>query len=473
MTMLRPLFPRPARVSACLGMLLILFFGLAGCRDNVDPSPAKMRAHTLTQADKAGQNIVISVVWRPHLGAFLEGAIMASEEINARGGVNGRLLQLNFLDETPFVETHAVARSDDEGRYRNALQTAGVRIAKTVLADPNTAVVIGHSHVSSIMPAALTYAQHGLLFLSGFTSDPWVNWSGGNLYYQMLPRDEVMAAHMSEKVRELRWDRVYVVYEATRQNEHNVEMLKNDFSKKNIRIAGAVAVRYHDEGSELDLSSFEAAATAIQKPGVDAIILLASPEFAQQLISYARSLNILKPIIGTPELDSADFRKGIGKAGEGLRIVNLRRHGFLYDKFSRRFQARFPDVDVDVPAIVGYDSVRLYAQAVAAASSSLPITVSHSLRYDLPTWYGILGTYNFRDRVAEGINFYFERLEETPEGMQFVLDQVMASQTSIETAAAPSSVPAAEHASSHAPAVTAPATPPADLPATKSAQDKQ
>jgi ABC-type branched-subunit amino acid transport system substrate-binding protein len=268
------------------------------------------------------------------------------------------------------------------------------------------------------MSAMLAYEDNGILFLGGGTTEPIVKWSAKNLYFQLLPRDEVMTKAMAEKIGTHKWDRIYFVYESTRHNEQIVELLKNDFSDAGIQVAGAIAVLpgLHEDEDATGSIRMETALSALQDSSVDAIVLVTGPELGAKVIKYARSLTILKPFIGVSSLDAPSFKEGVTDEGMGTRIVSLRNQGYQYEKFSKKFQARFPEIKLDVPAAIAYDSVRLYAQAVASAKSIDPYLVSHALSYDLPYWYGLLGTYAFEDGITTGLNYYLQKLDRDKKG---------------------------------------------------------
>jgi branched-chain amino acid transport system substrate-binding protein len=396
--------------SFVLLLSLALLAGLAGCGAPTSAEAIAARKKTAALNYAAGKEIVLTVVWNEAKGAFLSGAILAAEELNAEGGVEGRRIRLEFVDESVFLKNKGVKRTAAEGRYRNALQEAGRRIAHTVIANPDTMAVIGHSDSAATMAAMLAYEDNGILFLAGGTTQPIIKWSAKNLYFQLLPHDEVMAKAMAEKIHARKWDRVYFVYEVHRHNEQIIELIKNDFSDVGIQVAGSIAILPMVENDPESNLRMENALNVLQDKSVDAVVLVTSPELGAKVIDYARSLTILKPFIGVSALDAPSFRDAVGEAGIGTRIVSLRNEDYQFDQFAQKFKARFSEVELDTPAAIGYDSVRLYAQAVASAQSTDPYLVSHSLSYDMPYWYGLLGTYSFVDGVATGLNFYIQRL---------------------------------------------------------------
>lgn len=406
-------------------LCLLALLTLAACSE--DPQALRdQRAALLRQTYKAGDDIHLGVVWSGGAeSGFQAGAMLAAEELNAEGGIGGRRIVLKAVDETPFLARANIDRSQAEGRYRNAMQEAGTAMARAVLEDPRIGAVIGHSDTGQTTLSALSiYDAQGVLLLSAGTSDERVKWMGSELYFQLLPSDKLLVKKLVEEIGERRWDSVHLVYASNQHNEQVAELLKSELANHKISLAGSTAlvgdvVQSHGAPRRLQNSLSE-----LREGAIDAVLLLAPPEMGAQVMRYARSLGIAQPFIGTMSLDASDFAKHVREVGEDTLIASLYRdNGYLARRFAERFNARFPTREADKWAALGYDSVRLYAQAVACAETTDPVVVAHSLHFKLPLWFGLLGQYAFHPGAGEnvGMGFHTKILRRQADGsLRFV-----------------------------------------------------
>jgi hypothetical protein len=106
----------------------------------------------------------------------------------------------------------------------------------------------------------------------------------------------------------------------------------------------------------------------------------------------------------------------VGDHGIGTRTTTLdRANDYQVMRFKQKFINRFhvnysEEKKVDVSAMMGYDSVRLFAQGVASANTQVPIRVSEALNYRLPIWFSLLGSYSFTDGESTHIDYSIQQL---------------------------------------------------------------
>lgn len=410
--------------AACPALwLLVICAGLTAC------SPPSTEDTRIARHDLAEKNyqeskpISLAAVWNKANGEFFSGAQLAAEEINAEGGVEGRLVQLDFIDEAPFLQHKSVERSRAEGRYRNARQEAGVNIARAVVANPNVTAVIGHTNASeTTFSAMLTYQDNGILFLSGGTADSRIMWSGKDLFFQLRPQDAVLAKKMATEMKKRRWDAVYFVYEDTGHNEQLTELLKAECANSGIKFAGSLAVMPGLDNDSAGSRRIQNSIADLRDEDVNAIVLITSPALGAEIIRRSRTLGVLQPFIGTGVLESHAFVRKVGDSGVDTLITSLyHSKSYLVRRFAERFKKRFPNAVVDEAALIGYDSVRLYAEGVASADATDPYLVANALHYKLPIWYGLLGAYSFKDAYTINLKYSIRQLVRNKNGsLEFI-----------------------------------------------------
>lgn len=400
----------------------LLALGLSACGENEAANDRMERRQLIIQNYKDNKPIELAVVWSKQNSAFLAGAVLAAEEVNAEGGIAGRRLDLQFTDEAPFVNNRDTARANAAGRYRNSLAEAGSDIAKQVLANPNVTAVIGHQNAEATMSSMLAYQNAGILMLAGNATDSRIMWSSSSLYFQLRPKDEVLVAKIASELVKRNWRNGYLVYESTRHNEHVVELLTTEFAKAGVRLVGTVAVMSNGQKSGGGSRRLQNELAELGTGSADAIVLMASPQVGAQVIKQGRALGVLQPFIGAAGLETTLFARDVGEAGADMLVASLyRSDSYQIKRFAERLLKRFPDGVLNESASMGYDSVRLYAEAVASAGTTDPYVVAHALQYKLPLWYGLMGSYVFKDGNNTSLKYYMRRLNMEKNGrLRFV-----------------------------------------------------
>ena len=299
---------------------------------------------------------------------------------------------------------------------------AGTQIAKAVLSNPNVLAVVGHMDERATLSAMLAYQKKGVLLLAGNATDTRLEWMSSSdfsetfgLYFQLRPTDETMVQRIAQTFVDRRWSNVYLAYENTSGNESLLQLLTSEFAKRNIRIHGSIAFRPGGNLNQLKLRTFQNHFTEVGASDVDAIVLLAPAKVGAEIIKSSRGLGVLQPFVGTGAFLLPDFIEQVGPAGNNTLVTTLyRKNTFVVKRFEERFTKRFPDLVPDETAAMGYDSVRLYVEAVARAQTVESATVSHVLRFDLPVFYGLLGSYMLKDGHSSALNYHLERLSKVP-----------------------------------------------------------
>jgi branched-chain amino acid transport system substrate-binding protein len=409
----------------CSYLLLVLLLALYGCGDDPREHREK-RATSIRQAYQAGGEIVLGAVWNGgEDSGFLAGARLAADELNADGGVAGRKIRLRMIDERPFLERANVDRTEAEGRYRNAAQEGGTALAHAVLEDQRIGAVIGHSDSDQTTLSAMSvYAAQGVMLLAAGTSDARVEWIDSDLYFQLLPSDRLLAKKLAEAIGEQHWDTVRLVYANNRHNEQIAELLKSELANRKIVLSGTTALVGDIVNAANPSRRLQNSLSELREGVIDAVVLLAPPVMGAQVIRYARAIGIAQPFIGTMSLDAPDFVDTVRDVGEETVVTSIYRDdNYLARRFAAKFRERFPGQEADKWAALGYDSVHLYAQAVACAETTDPTVVLNALYFKLPVWFGLVGQYNFGVGGTEntGMRFHTKVLRRQADGkLKFV-----------------------------------------------------
>lgn len=397
----------------CLGLLLI---PLLACQERCCDrgSEAVQEKGQASPAD-----IHLAIVWKGASGSFYEGAVLARDEINRTGGVEGRKIRLSYFDEQVALEESHGDLSLFEGRYRNAVQQAANELTGDITKDKTITAVLGHTAEANMaLPAMLTYSKKDVLFLSGGTTDSKVRWASEGEYFQLMPENIALIQQLASEIERQKWDSVYLVYETSGLNEHLAEILKKELANRPVRLLGSRAIMPNIGAAGLSERAMDRSIDGLRREGIDAIVLLAPSNIAASVISHARSLGVVQPFIGTSTLDSSEVTTAVGDRGLDIFATSVYKgDGFLEERFARRYVARYQNKQPDDWAALGYDSVRLYAEAVACADSMETRAVASALRYKLTLWYGLVGAYSFQDGVNVKMRYHTKTLRKQEDGV--------------------------------------------------------
>jgi ABC-type branched-subunit amino acid transport system substrate-binding protein len=365
-------------------------------------------------------DIDVGIVWHKEKKQFREGAILAAEEINAVMREYGIYFRLHFTEASSFLKKHHVERSVLEGRYRNAKQLAGSDIAHKVVARKSlSAVISADIPVESTLASVVVYQEHDVLVMNASSSNSSIDWLANDLYFQLLPPNKILAKKIATEIKRQNWESIFITYIDTAHKGEMIELIRTELSSLDIELVGSY-------GMQLGIGNLNrghkgrlrASLAELRTNDTDAIILLMPPKQSAQVIRFAREIGVLQPFLGEGEYNSSkEFIKIVGDRGIGTRTTTLdRANDYQVKLFKQKFISRFhnkdtKEVKVDVSAMMGYDSVRLFAQGVASANTVVPIRVSEALNYRLPIWFSLLGSYSFTDGESTHIDYSIQQLK--------------------------------------------------------------
>jgi branched-chain amino acid transport system substrate-binding protein len=280
-------------------------------------------------------------------GAALKGAIFASEELNKRGGVLGRPVELVVEDSQDSISG---------ARAVSALQS---------LLQRNITFLIGPSWAPGALAVAPIVARRrDLLIITPSASAPEFSRSSA-FAFNMRPAEEASTLALVRFCIESGKRKVAILSSQQAAENRHGRLFKAEFEK----LGGRVPLILEPQPSASDLRT-EALQIAASFP--DAVFLISY----NQMESAARELAALgfKGARLTVSIDDARA-KAAGGALEGVIVASA---GEPAPWFKRRFAARFKE-EPGLSAENGYDSLMALAHAMEAAGSFSPRAVRDAL----------------------------------------------------------------------------------------------
>ncbi|HEX8360232.1 MAG TPA: ABC transporter substrate-binding protein, partial [Longimicrobium sp.] len=281
------------RVSPALAIAATVLV-LAGCA----PQSVAEARHTRAALDTG--DLVIGAAWPWAAGdgegiLYRKGLEMGVEEVNARGGVQGRRLRLLFEDDEQSVNE-------------------GMRIAQRLISNPEVVAVIGHLQSYVSVPTSAIYENGEVLMLSPFSTDPALTANGFQHVFRMTFTDQETGRQMAEHAARQGYKRVAIYYVRSEYGRG----LANAFEERAGEVGIGVAARAsYEPVARFEARAFEPTLRQWKQIDVDAIFLAGEIPIAGHLIAEMRRMGLTQPILGGDAMSFPALITAAGRAAEG------------------------------------------------------------------------------------------------------------------------------------------------------------
>lgn len=356
---------RPAALAA---LLLSTFSAACGG----DGDTASQRSKNTTG------DIVVGAAWpwalRGNDILYGKGMDLAVEELNAGGGVMGRPLKLLRMDDQESV---------DRGRI----------IAQELGRNPDVVAVIGHLHSYVTVAAAPIYDLSGLLLVSATSTSPELTRQGYGRVFRTVFNDTEVGKQMAQYAVDKGHKRMVIYYA---RNEYGRELANAFEEQAASRGAQIVSRESYDPNLSANPVAAEQTVSTWKSWEFDAVFIAGQDEQSALLVAELRRQGIDVPVLGSDALATPVFLQKGGPAVEGT-VIATAFHPDAPDPEVRRFDAAFEKrygAKPDVGAALGYDAVRVLAQAMREAQSTEPDKVAAAM-HRLTGFRGVTGAFSF------------------------------------------------------------------------------
>jgi len=364
-------------------LLIIFLFILTGCNADYEG----MAERRLQYAEKNTGDIAIAVFQSKTNSSYVNGVVLAVEEINQEGGLLGRNLKL-------LVE--------QDGSDFDSIRSTIRRVAS----NPKVAAVLGHISSKVVIPASVVYEKSEILFFPPFSTVKGLTSHNFNYVFRMLPKSKVMAAQMANITATLGYKNIVMLLARDEYSRELAFLYEEAAVKLGLKLVVHASLYEKNMNYRPVISEFKG-------QEFDAIFLSSPAKPAARMVRQLREMRVNVPIIGTDTLNSNEFREGVGSAGRKTivpSVYNAAANNFPNQKLRKNYRAKYKEFP-DGRAAQGYDSVMLFAQAVERAQSTVPALLSSTLHY-MPAWVGATGIHAF-DKTGEiaGKKYFFQTLK--------------------------------------------------------------
>ena len=346
-----------------IGAMLILAFSLmavAACADESSDEPFRIGVmESVTGPGETYGNVAV------------QAKQMAVEEINAAGGVDGRMLEL-------IVEDEKCNAADAITAYRKLTDVDGVKI------------ILGTSCSGAMLGAAPLAEEDGVVMFSGLATNPDIA-NAGDYIFRTSMSDAMVGvdtgnAMWTDGIRSLA-----TITEATDYAEGVRRTTVARFEELGGSVSGA-------ERYASDVTDFRSQLTKLFNANPDGLHIAAQSEFTGgTIVKQARELGYDGPIygevvvIGTTALEIAgDSATGVKAITADLDPANSKAQEVL-----KNFRDKYDYVTLPWYLGSAYDDVYITAECLKQTGDDQDADGFRDCLYDI-TWSGAIGTdYSF------------------------------------------------------------------------------
>jgi len=291
-----------------------------------------------------------------------EGALLAVEDWNQKGGVLGRKIGLVV--------------KDDEASDKNATTVA------QALVEEGVAGVVGHFNSGCTIPASEKYHQAGIVTITPASTNTYVTDRRYPDVFRVCGRDDQQGSTAAAFIAGvLKAKKVAIFDDKTAYGN----ALANECAKG---LQGKVEIAIR-EGFDVSERNFRPYLTKLQEANVDVWYFGGIYEQAAPMLIQASQLGIKAPMMSGDGVHGyqKDFIDKLGPAAEGTLTTfpdTTRAPG--YAGFVKRYQARF-QVEPGPYAIYSYTSAQILLEGIAKAGATEGAKVAAALHggsFDTP-----------------------------------------------------------------------------------------
>ncbi|MFL6674149.1 MAG: ABC transporter substrate-binding protein [Massilia sp.] len=322
-----------------------------------------------------------------------DGVRLAAAEINAKGGVLGRQIQL--------------VERDDEAKNER-----GVQIAQELINKEKVVATVGYINTGVALASQRFYQQAKIPVMNNVATGSIVTKQFAdqpqNYVFRNSANDTIQSAMIvQEAIDRRKFKKVAILADSTNYGQLGRADLEKALEKKGIK---PVAEEKYNIG-DVDMT---AQLLKAKQAGAEVVLTYGiGPELAQ-IANGMEKLNWHVPLIGSWTLAMANFIDNAGKNGEGTRMPqtfiqdgNTPKRKTFIDAYVKAYNPPGGRMPSAVSAAQGYDSIYLLAAAIKQAGSTDGPKILAALENLNEKVEGVIATYNkpYSHEDHEAINF--------------------------------------------------------------------
>jgi len=305
------------------------------------------------------------------------GAKLAVKELNARGGIGGRELQLVLYD----------------GKTDTGTITA---CAHRLIGTDRVCAIIGFSDTDMVLAAAPIAAEAGTVFITSGATSPKLPGEVPEYLFLACFGDNVQAAAGAEyALAHLGLKTAYLLVD---EEMEYTRLLAAYFKARYTELGGAILLEDSFQGGATNYSTQIRTLKGLDQ-APELLYIASGPEAVGMIVKQFRDAGVTQPIFGGDAYDTPEL---VRIAGAETSDVYFTTHALLDDDtgtehvraFIAAYQAEYGVAPENAFAALGYDTVMLLADAIARAGSDDPEAILRALEVT-ENWEGVTGSISY------------------------------------------------------------------------------
>ena len=278
-----------------------------------------------------------------------DGLTMAFEEVNAKGGVNGKKIELTIYDST-------------------TKPSVAISLAQRLIYQDKIPLILGSgSSLDNIAMMDLTEREKFPLLIPSATS-PKITTMGAKWVWRTSLTDALSAKTLGKLVeKKSTWNKVAFLHENTEYGKPPIEILKGIVEK--LKGKQIVAHEVYNKG-DTDVS---AQLSKIKKADPDVLFTWGYYTEGALIARQARQIGLRAQLFGNQGLDFPEYIQLAGKASEGVLIIESTSSATnpnpKIQDFRKRFETKFKR-DCQHTAVDAYDGAMIAARVLKEAGTN-------------------------------------------------------------------------------------------------------
>jgi branched-chain amino acid transport system substrate-binding protein len=302
--------------------------------------------------------------------AVKSGLTLALEQVNAEGGINGKIMDILFEDD----------RSDEK---------AAVDKTTEMIRNSQVPIIIGGVTSNVAIAMAPVCASKKVVLLSPTASSPKLS-GVGQYFFRNYPSDTLEGRVMAEyAVRTMKIRSVAIIYI---DNEYG-QGLDNVFKQKFEALKGTIT---YDKGYPKGSTNFTAMIKEIKSSPPDAIYMPGYFDEVAGILKEIQTQKITAKLISSGGFASPRALEAAGDAAEGLIFpqppYDPKSGNPMIQSFVAAYKKKFYS-EPDVYAAYAYDALKITAKAISSCTK-YPEDLRARLA-DISDFHGLTGTIGF------------------------------------------------------------------------------
>ena len=347
------------------GLLVILAQAVMACGEDEEGETSPFRIGVMESLTGSGET---------YGNVAVQAKTMAMDEINAAGGIEGRMLEL-------VVEDSKCSAQDAINAYNKLTDVDGMKI------------ILGTSCSGAMLGVAPLAEEDGVVLFSGLASNPDIANAGDYIF-----RTQISDLEVGINTGNVLWaDGIRALATITEETDYAEGVRRT--SAAQFEKNGGKVIAQERYGS--DTTDFRSQLTKLFKANPDALHIAPQSEFAAgTIVKQARELGYVGPIygetitVGTTALDIA------GDAATGLKAITAAPdpNNEKAQEVLANFRARYKYLTLPWHLGSAYDDVYIAAECLKQTNDDQDADGFRDCLYDI-TWSGTIGeNYSFDEK---------------------------------------------------------------------------